>query len=46
MGIFDIMSPNFCTDPQVELKFCMSLLATKYIDVAPIGVVINIWDLS
>jgi len=37
---------NFRKNPQVESKFCRSLLTTKFVDVAPIGVVINIWNLS
>jgi len=37
---------DFRKDPQVEPKFCRSLLTTKFVDVAPIGVVINIWNLS
>ena len=47
LGIFHIMSPkDFRKDPQVEPKFCWSLLTTKFVDVAPIGVVIKIWNLS
>jgi len=37
---------DFCKDPQVKPKFCRSLLTTKFVDVAPIGVVIHIWNLS
>jgi len=37
---------DFRKDPQVEPKFCRSLLTRKFVDVAPIGVVINIWNLS
>jgi len=33
---------DFRKDPQVEPKFCRSLLTTKFVDVTPIGVVINI----
>jgi len=27
---------DFCKDPQVEPKFCRSLLTTKFVDVAPV----------
>ena len=38
---------DFHKDPQqVEPRFCRSLLTTKFVDVAPIGVVINMWNLS
>jgi len=32
---------GFRKDPQVEPKFCRSLLTTKFVDVAPVSVVIN-----
>jgi len=37
---------DFRKVPQVEPEFCRSLLTTKFVDVAPIGVVINIWNLT
>jgi len=40
------LQKDFRKDPQVEQKFCRSLLTTKFVDVAPIGLVINIWNLS
>jgi len=36
---------DFRKDLQIEPKFCRSLLTKKFVDVAPIGVVINIWNL-
>jgi len=42
--LISCLQNDFRKDPQVEPKFCRSLLTTKCIDVAPIGVVINIWN--
>jgi len=47
LGIFHItFQKDFRKDPQVEPKSCRSLLTTKFVDAAPIGAVINIWNLS
>ena len=40
------LQKDFRKDPRVERKFCGSLLTTKFVVVAPIGVVISIWNLS